>query len=159
MALEQKQIRNIIAGGVLLLLVILVMWWFGVFEAKGSDEDQVRRVTERAQGEFNDHDWDDLLQYCWVDPDTPQRRKQWVDSVPRQANAIKIASFLHTQPLSVPVGAMEYQSQVSVVAQPIIGATRIEVPKGTIYYVKKNGVWLIDIERSAPTFGVAVPPR
>ena len=159
MKLDQRQVRNIIAGGVLLLLVILVMWWFGVFEAKGSDEDQIRRVTEAAREEFNDHDWDDLLQYCYVEPDTPQRRKQWVDSVPRQANGIRIMSILPTQPLSVPVGATSYEVEVSIVAQPIIGATRIEVPKGKLYYVKKNNVWLIDLERSAPNFGVPIPAR
>jgi hypothetical protein len=159
MKLDQRQVRNIVAGGVLLLLVILVMWWFGVFEAKGSDEDQIRKVTEAAREEFNDHDWDDVLQYCYVEPDTPQRRKQWVDSVPRQANGIRIMSIMHTQPLSVPVGAVTYESEISIVAQPIIGATRIEVPKGKLYYVKKNGVWLIDLEKSAPNFGVPVPPR
>lgn len=159
MKLDQRQVRNIIAGSVLLLLVILVMWWFGVFEAKGSDEDQIRRVTEAAREEFNDHDWDDILQYCYVEPDTPQRRKQWVDSVPRQANGIRIMSILPTQPLNVPVGATTYEVEISIVAQPIIGATRIEVPKGKLYYVKKNNVWLIDLERSAPNFGVPVPPR
>jgi hypothetical protein len=159
MKLDQKQIRNIVAGCVLLLLVILVMWWFGVFEAKGSDEDQIRRVTEKARIEFNDHDWPDVLQFCWVEPDTPQRREQWVKSVPNIARGLKIVTILPDQRLNVPVGATEYEVQVSIIAQPIIGGTRYDVPKGTIYYVKKNGVWLIDLERSAPNFGVAVPAR
>lgn len=151
--------RNWVAGAVLLALVILVMWFFGVFEAKGSDEDQIRRLTENARLEFNSHDWDDVLQYCYVDPDTPQRRRQWVQSVPRQANGIRIMSILPNRPLNVPVGATTYEIEVSVVAQPIIGATRIDVPKGKLHYVKKDGVWLIDLEKSAPNFGVPVPPR
>ncbi len=160
MKLTQHQIRNLIALGVLLVLACVVGWWVGIFDAKGSDEDQIRRLTENARTEFNDHDWEDALQYCWVEPNTRERRQQWIKSIPNQANAINLDSILPTVPLSVPVGANEYVIEVSIIAHgqvAFFSGGRINVPKGTIFYVRKNGLWLIDLERSAPTFGVPVP--
>lgn len=161
MQLNQRQIRNIAATAVLLLLVGLVAWYFGLFEGQGSDEAQIRRVTDRAVAEFNDHDWEDALRYCWVEPNTSERRRQWVNSVPRQANAIVIDSVLPQGPLIVPAGAEEYVVEVSIVAHgqvSFISGGRLNVPRGKIFYLKKNGVWLIDLERTAPQFGV-MPPR
>lgn len=154
--MDQKRknlIKNIAGGVVLLAVVILGLIYFGVFEGEQSDEAQIRALMDRAKTETNDHDWSDLFRLGDM---TAERREAWVDSVPRQANLVRIDDIRPKSILNVAPGATEYELDVKVIAHlrnPIGGANiRGDVVDGTLYFVKNDGRWFIDFDRSADTF-------
>ncbi len=154
--MEQRQkllIRNIAAGAVLVILLVFVLAWLGVFESAGSDEAQVRDLMEQARAEINDHDWDDFLDLCNLDQ---QRREAWRAAIPRQAAVVHLDSLQPTELLSVPPGATEVEVDVNVIASlrnPLSGKSlQTDSMNGTIFCVKVDGRWRIDLDRSAATF-------
>jgi hypothetical protein len=154
--MDQRQkllIRNIAAGAVLVILIVLLLAWAGVFEGSESDEAQIRALMEQARDEINDHDWDDFLDLCNLEQ---QRREKWRASIPRQAAVVNIDSLQPTELLSVPAGAVEAEVSVNVIASlrnPLSGKSlQTDSMNGTIFCVKVDGRWRIDLDRSAATF-------
>lgn len=153
--MDQKQkmlIRNILAGIVLLTLILFVLAYCGVFEGPQSDEAQIRALMERSREEVNDGDWDDLFDLCDL---TEADKKAWIETVPERANYVEIDSISPRGVLSVPEGVTEYSVDVSVLAhfEKIgISGPKLDSVSGTLYFVKKDGRWLIDWQQSAPTF-------
>lgn len=153
--MDQKQktlIRNIVGGVVLLTLVLFILAYCGVFEGEQSDEAQVRALIERAQEEINDHDWPDLFDLT----DLSEAEKQaWIDSLPAQAEYVKVDAITPQSMIVVPAGSTEYELDISVLArlQKLgISGPQLDAVQGTLYFVKKDGRWYIDWDRSAPTF-------
>lgn len=155
--MDQKQkllIRNIVGVVILLTLVLFVLAYCGVFEGEQSDEAQIRALMERAQEEINDHDWDDLFELTDL---TEQEKQAWIKAVPRQADLVQIDAVNPKGLITVPAGSTEHEQEVSVVAHleaPVVGSVgpQIDAVEGTLYFVKKDGRWYIDWEKSAPTF-------
>lgn len=153
-------IRNVVGGVGLMLIVALVMAYCGVFEGKGSEEDQVRKLMERCQDEINEHDWDDLLRLCDL---TPEETDLWQRSIPKaQADMLVIEAVTPKGLINVPGGATEYELTVSVLARldlPLAGGLRAQTFEGKMYFVKVNGVWMLDLWKTAPTFPHITVPR
>jgi hypothetical protein len=144
---------------VLVILLVVMLAWLGVFEGAESDEAQVRALMEQARDEINDHDWDDFLDLCNLDQ---PRREAWRASIPRQAAVVNIDSLQPTEMLSVPPGAAEVEVGVNVIASlrnPLSGKSlQTDSMNGTIYCVKVDGRWRIDLDRSAATFPYVPKP-
>jgi len=155
-ALNSKQIRNLIGGAILLVLFILFLAWLGAFEGKESDEQKIRALNDQLRQEISDHDWEDVIALSNLSAD---QRSAYKESIPRQANLVIIDAINPIGLVSVPEGATEYQLDVQVLAHLALGGVRVDAPSGTIFYVKEGGHWKIDLRRSAATFpGVPVPP-
>lgn len=160
--MDQKQktlIRNIVGGVVLLTLVLFILAYCGVFEGEQSDEAQVRALIERAQDEFNDEDWDDLFDLCDL---TEAEKQAWIDSVPDNARNVEIEAVTPRELIVVPTGSTTYELQVSVVGRFAPGGVRVgpqlDAVTCTLAFVKKDGRWYIDVNKS--TFpGYVNPPR
>lgn len=149
---QKLLLRNIIGGVGLLILLAFVLAYCGVFEGGKSDEAQIRELMENLKVELSDHDWDDALRLCDLEPD---ERDAWKEAIPRQAELVKIVAITPDGFISVPPGASEFQLEVTVLARleaPIAGNLRADTTKGTLHFVRRNGMWLIDLDRSAPTF-------
>jgi hypothetical protein len=150
---RQLMIRNILGLMVLAAMLLVVLAWLGVFEGRHSDEAQIRELMERAQREFNNHNWDNLLLLCHL---TPQERDAWRAAIPEAANRVVLETFEPMGFISVPADAAEYQQEVLIVGRvnvPLVGS-RIpaETVRGTMNFVRVDGRWRIDINRSAATF-------
>jgi len=148
---RQLIIRNIVGGAGLLVLIVLVLAYCGVFEGSQSDEAQVRRLIDDSQTQINDHNWDRLLRLCDL---TPERREQWRESIPRQANFVRVTAIQPEGFISVPEGSTEYSINVVVIAHMQILGREVQHQRanGTMFFVKRGDAWLIDLERTAPTF-------
>lgn len=152
---QQLLIRNVVAGLLLLVFLFLALMWLGVFEGEESDEAQIRELISTAQDNINEKEWDDLFRLGDM---TPQRAREWEDSLPRLANVVKIHDIRPKQFIDVPAGATEYDVVVVVTAMldppmnvPGVSGTR-EVNEGTMYFVKVDDEWKIDFDRSTGTF-------
>jgi hypothetical protein len=150
---QSRLIRNILGGVGLLVLLIFVLMWLGVFEGKHSDEAQIRDLIDRAKLEINEHNWEDFLRLCDL---TEQQRQDWLAAIPRQANYVVLETLLPTGLISVPAGATEYEQEVHTLAHlrvPVVG-TRLQGDsvRGTMFFVKVDERWRIDLDRSATTF-------
>ena len=162
--MDQKQkllIRNIAGGVILLTLLLFVLAYCGVFEGAQSDEAQIRALMERAQEEINDHDWEDLFDLTDM---TEGEKQAWINAVPRQAQLVQVDAVNPKGLVSVPVGATDYEQEVSVLAHleaPVVGSVgpQIDAVDGTLYFVKKDGRWFIDWKKSAPTFPYIPQPK
>jgi hypothetical protein len=146
---KQLLIRNIIGGVGLLALLVVVLAFFGVFESKESDEAQVRQLISDAQHEVNNHNWERLLRLTNL---TPEERRQYLDAIPRQANFIRVTTIQPESFINVPSGATEYSVDVLVIAHLEVLGRQSERQRndGTMHFVKQDGVWLIDLRRTAP---------
>ena len=84
--------------------------------------------------------------------------------MPRQAQLVDIDNLAYRGFLSVPDGATEYVIAVTVLAHleaPDVGRVgpQLDTVDGRLYFVKKDGRWLIDINRSADTFPYVPKPK
>jgi hypothetical protein len=166
-AKQKRLVRNIVSGTVLLVLLLLVLAYCGVFEGTQSDEAQIRELIERSKEEANDRDWEDFLDLC----DVPSSERQaWLDAINKTmeetqgAKLVQIDSVTPTEMISVPAGATEYQLDASVIGHleaPVIGAVGrpFEAVEGTYFFVKKQGRWYIDLDRSSSTFPYVPKPK
>lgn len=150
---QQLLIRNIVGGIVFLILFILALVYFGVFDSEESDEAQIRALIDRSKQETNDHDWDDLFQLGDMDA---QQREAWINNVPRGANLVVVDDIRPKEIISIAPSETKYILNVTVVAHmknPINGTNiRGDVVNGELFFVKKDGRWFIDFDRSADTF-------
>jgi hypothetical protein len=147
-AKQKRLLRNIVSGTVLLILLLFTLAYCGVFEGAQSDEAQIRELIDRSKEEINDHDWDDLFDLC----NMPQeRREAWLKEKPDLAEYLQIDTITHKGFISVPAGTDEFELEVSVVAhleKVGISGPRLDAVEGTIMFVKTNGRWFIDLDRS-----------
>ena len=158
---QKRLVRNVLSGVILLVLVGMVLAYCGVFEGDQSDTAQVRRLVDRAKDEMNAHDWDDFFALCDL---TPEEARAWEASIPQQAQLVVVDNITYREFLAVPDGATEYSINVTVLAHleaPIVGrvGAQLDSVNGTLYFVKKDGRWLIDINKSAPTFPYLPQPK
>jgi hypothetical protein len=163
-AKQKRLIRNIVSGVVLLVLLLFVMAYCGVFEGAQSDEAQIRELMERAKEETNDRDWNDFLDLC----DVPEAERQgWIDAIndtmehTQGAKLVKIDAINPKGMISVPAGAATYELEVSVLAHidVVVTSRQMDAVEGTMYFVKKDGRWFIDLERSSSTFPYVPKPK
>lgn len=154
--MDQRQfrlVRNILGGVGLLVLLLLVLVWLGVFEGEQSDEAQIRELIDRAKQEINSHNWEDFLRLCDL---TEEERQRWLAAIPRQAEYVVLETLLPTGFIGVPAGATEYEQEVHTLAHlrvPVVGRRlQGDSVQGTMFFVKVNDRWRIDLDRSASTF-------
>lgn len=155
---KQLLVRNILGGAGLAILLLLVLGWCGVFEGAQSDEAQIRGLIEQARQEVNDHDWDDFLRLCNLnDAD----RNAWRNAIPKQANFVVVDTLVPKGFISVPAGSTEYQVEVNAVARmSVMGrSVQADTVDGTMYFVKVDGRWKIDLDRSSSTFPYIPKPN
>lgn len=155
---KQLLVRNILGGVGLAIVLVLILGWCGVFESAQSDEAQIRGLIEQARQEVNDHDWDDFLRLCNLnDAD----RQAWRDAIPKQANFVVVDTLVPKGFISVPVGATEYEVEVNAVARMSVMGRSIQADTvdGTMYFVKVDGRWKIDLDRSSSTFPYIPKPN
>lgn len=155
---QQLLLRNVIGGVGLLVILALVLAWCGVFEGAESDEAQIRALIDQSKEEINDHDWDDFLRLCHLnDAD----RQAWRDGIPRQANFVIIDSLVPKGLISVPAGSTEYEVNVHAVAHmSVMGrSVQADAVDGTMFFVKVDGRWKIDLDRSSSTFPYIPKPN
>jgi hypothetical protein len=147
-AKQKRLVRNIVSGTILLILLLFVLAYCGVFEGAQSDEAQIRELIDRSRQEVSDHDWDDLFDLC----DLPQEERQaWLDAKPELAEYVQIDSITPKSFISVPAGATEFELEVTVIAhlEKIgISGPQLDGVEGTMWFVKKNDRWFIDLNRS-----------
>lgn len=149
--MDQKQkllVRNIIGVVILLVLLLFVLAYCGVFEGEQSDEAQIRSLMERAQEEINDHDWDDLFDLTDM---TEAEKQAWEQSLPQQAGYVQVDSITPRGLITVPAGSTEYELDVAVVAHLEklgISGPQFDAVECTLFFVKKDGRWYIDMDRS-----------
>lgn len=155
---QKRLVRNIVSGAILLCLLLFVLAYCGVFEGAQSDEAQIRALLERSRDEMNDHDWDDFFDLCDL---TGPEKRAWEEAVPRQANLVVIDAINPQEMISVPAGAGEYELNVTVIGHLDVMGRNVQgdVARGTLYFVKKDGRWYIDVNRSAPTFPYVPRPN
>lgn len=152
MALEPKHYRMIALVVVLLAILIGIFVWLGGLDSAGSDEDQIRDLISATKDEINDHDWDDLMRLTNV---PSGEHEAWKKQIPMTANFVTIDAIRPKEYVDVPSGATEYSLQVTVVAHADIPGTKsmnLNNVEGTIYFVKVEDVWRIDMNRSVTTF-------
>jgi hypothetical protein len=158
-AKQKRLVRNIVSGTVLLILLLFTLAYCGVFEGAQSDEAQIRELMERSREEISDHDWDDFFDLC----DLPQaEREGWLEAKPDLAEYVQIDSITPKSFISVPAGATEFELEVSVVAhlEKIgISGPQLDAVEGTMFFVKKNDRWYIDLDRSSSTFPYVTKPK
>jgi hypothetical protein len=147
-AKQKRLVRNIVSGTILLILLLFVLAYCGVFEGAQSDEAQIRALIDRSKEEVSDHDWDDLFDLC----DLPQEERQaWLDAKPDLAEYVQIDSITPKSFIGVPAGATEYELEVTVIAhleKVGISGPQLDGVEGTMWFVKKDGRWFIDLNRS-----------
>lgn len=158
---QQLLIRNIVAGAVLLALIVVVAVWAGLFEGAESDDAQIRALIERARDEINDHDYDDFLKLCNL---TPAEREAWKSAIDGQplSNFVVVDTLEPRGFISVPAGASEYQIEVNAISHlevPFKGSLQADSINGTFYFVKVEGRWRIDLDKSAATLPYIPKPK
>lgn len=158
---QQLLIRNIVAGILLLVVLLVLASWAGLFESAGSDDAQIRELMEKAREEVNDHDYDDFLKLCDL---TDERREAWLFEIRAQpmSNFVVVDTLAPKGFIAVPSGASEYSVDVHTVSGvdvPFRGRVGTDSINGTMYFVKKNDRWYIDLEKSASTFPYVPRPK
>ena len=158
--IDMRKVRMFGGLGALFLLFFLFLWWRGVFTPAETEEGQIRKLTQMFKERVSAHDWRGLTALCEL---TPQRADQWVKSVEiGPANAIAIDDVQMPPGFAVPVGATEFELGVTVFAHIQAGPISLADTRprtGMVYYVKSGGRWRVDVERSAPAFGIPIPMK
>ncbi|MCC6574349.1 MAG: hypothetical protein IT462_11215 [Planctomycetes bacterium] len=158
--LDSRKLR--LFGGIALLIgaFFLLLWWRGVFTPPDSEEGLIRRLTLTFKERVSAHDWPGVAELCDM---TPQRAEQWIKSVQvGPANAIVVDDVQFPVGFAVPTDAQSYELQVTVFAHGQAGPfsfTDSRPRTGIVNYVRVNGKWRVDIEKSAAAFGVPIPPK